>query len=54
MFDRYNTIDEEDKRLAVDQFADFLASVDQNVDKTGSGKKKGSAENQLNPAPSPI
>ncbi|MBL7213698.1 MAG: hypothetical protein ISS61_15110 [Desulfobacteraceae bacterium] len=32
MFDRYNTIDEEDARQAVDQFEAFLANVDQTVD----------------------
>ncbi len=32
MFDRYNTIDEEDTRKAVDQLEAFLANVDQTVD----------------------
>jgi hypothetical protein len=32
MFDRYNTIDEDDSRKAVEQMATFLQSVDQTVD----------------------
>lgn len=32
MFDRYNTIDEEDKRKAVDKLQGFLAFVDHSVD----------------------
>jgi integrase len=32
MFDRYNTIDEEDKRKAIDQLEGFLETVDQSVD----------------------
>jgi integrase len=32
MFDRYNTIDHEDRRQAVDQMSTFLRSVDQSVD----------------------
>ena len=32
MFDRYNTIDEGDKRKAIDQLEGFLAIVDQTVD----------------------
>jgi len=32
MFDRYNTIDSEDKRQAVDQMEAFLQNVDQSVD----------------------
>jgi len=32
MFDRYNTIDQEDTREAVGRLETFLASVDQNVD----------------------
>ncbi len=38
MFDRYNTIDEDDTRAAVEQFQGYLANVDQTVDqnrKTG-------------------
>jgi hypothetical protein len=31
-FDRYNRIDEDDTRKAVDQMQGFLATVDQNVD----------------------
>ena len=32
MFDRYNTIDEEDTRKAVDQLQDYFENVDQTVD----------------------
>jgi integrase len=32
MFDRYNTVDEEDTRKAVDQMTGYLQNVDQNVD----------------------
>ena len=32
MFDRYNTIDEDDTRKAVDQMTTFLQNVDQPVD----------------------
>ena len=32
MFDRYNTIDNEDTRQAVDQMEAFLQNVDQSVD----------------------
>jgi len=35
MFDRYNTIDEEDTRLALTKFQGLLKSVDQNVDQVG-------------------
>ena len=33
MFDRYNTVDEEDTRKAVDQLQGFFESVDQTVDR---------------------
>jgi len=42
MFDRYNTIDQEDKRLAIGQFQTFFQSVDQTVDQA---KKNGPTEN---------
>jgi hypothetical protein len=32
MFDRYNTVDNEDKRNAVDQMQKYLGNIDQNVD----------------------
>src|SRR5208337_5088380 len=32
MFDRYNTVDHDDRRQAVDQMSRYLASVDQTVD----------------------
>ncbi len=35
MFDRYNTIDTEDPREAVNRFEDFLNSGIQNVDQVG-------------------
>ena len=34
MFDRYNTVDDDDTRKAVDQLQGFFESVDQNVDQT--------------------
>ncbi len=49
MFDRYNTVDDEDKRQAIDQLQRYLESVDQNVDHTPSGKKKGLAPIELTP-----
>lgn len=38
MFDRYNTIDEEDTRLAISKYQGFVKSVDQNVDQVGFEK----------------
>lgn len=39
MFDRYNTVDEDDAKEAVRKFQGFIASVDQNVDQVAiSGK----------------
>jgi integrase len=38
MFDRYNTIDDEDLLQAIDQFERFLASVDQNVDQSNENR----------------
>jgi integrase len=35
MFDRYNTIDENDTRLAISKFQGLVKSVDQNVDQVG-------------------
>ena len=35
MFDRYNTIDEDDTRLAMSKFQGLVKSVDQNVDQVG-------------------
>jgi hypothetical protein len=32
MFDRYNTIDEDDTHQAVDHFGRYLKNLDQNVD----------------------
>ena len=49
MFDRYNTVDVEDEKLAVDQLLDFLKSVDQNVDQAPSKNKKGLALAELTP-----
>ena len=49
MFDRYNTVDAEDARQAVDQLQSFLKSVDQNVDQAPLEKKKGLALNELTP-----
>lgn len=35
MFDRYNTVDSDDKQQAVDQTQTFLANVDHSVDQEG-------------------
>ncbi len=40
MFDRYNTVDDEDTRKAIDQLQGYFANVDQNVDQTGNRDKK--------------
>ena len=40
MFLRYDTVDEADKRKAVDQMEGFLKSVDQNVDQAPSTEKR--------------
>ena len=34
MFDRYNTVDVEDTREAVNQLQEYLSNVDQNLDQT--------------------
>jgi integrase len=47
MFDRYNTVDAEDARQAVDQLQVFLQSVDQNVDQAPSENKKRLALTEL-------
>lgn len=38
MFDRYNTIDEDDTRLAISKYQGLVKSVDQNVDQVGIEK----------------
>ena len=40
MFDRYNTIDEDDTRKAVDQLSTFLKNVDHPVDQVGKIEHK--------------
>ncbi|MFB0520008.1 MAG: hypothetical protein ACETWD_01105 [Desulfatiglandales bacterium] len=40
MFNRYNTVDAEDIRLAVDQLETYLANVDYSVDQVGKNDKK--------------
>ena len=40
MFDRYNVVDDDDARQAVDQFAGYLQNVDQTVDQVASNDKK--------------
>ena len=40
MFNRYNTVDAEDAREAVDQLQAYLANVDQNVDQPDFSKKR--------------
>jgi integrase len=47
MFDRYNTVDIEDTRQAIDRLRDYLQSVPQNVPQVPSDSKKGLAENPL-------
>lgn len=47
MFDRYNTVDHENKRNAINQLQAFFANSDQNSDqgsKNESGNKKGSLQ----------
>jgi integrase len=39
MFDRYNTIDEDDTRKAVDQMTTFLKNVDHSIDQDGQNVK---------------
>jgi integrase len=39
MFDRYNTVDEEDTRRAIEQFQGYLANVDQTVDQEATIEK---------------
>jgi len=41
MFDRYNTVDVEDTRKAIDQLQGYLQSVDQTVDQEPQNRKKG-------------
>jgi len=45
MFDRYNTIDEEDTRQAVNKLEDYFANVDLHVDLN----KKGATTNVVTP-----
>ncbi|MGZ6292110.1 MAG: hypothetical protein ACXWMK_07980, partial [Syntrophales bacterium] len=47
---RYDTVDETDKRKAVDQMEGFWKSVDQNVDQVPSNEKEGQPINQLTPS----
>ena len=49
MFLRYDTVDEADKRKAVDQMEGFLKSVDQNVDQAPSNEKRANPSNELTP-----
>lgn len=39
MFDRYNTVDDQDKKQAVDQLQAYFANVDQNVDHVAKSEK---------------
>jgi hypothetical protein len=41
VFLRYDTVDSQDTRKAVDQMEGFLKSVDQNVDQVPSKEKEG-------------
>ncbi len=54
MFDRYNAIDEDDLRQAMDKFSLYMqglfANVDQNVDQVPPNEKEGQPMNQLTPS----
>jgi len=46
MFDRYNTVDVEDAKQAINQFRSYLLeSVDQNVDQLPDEKEKEASQN---------
>jgi hypothetical protein len=48
MFDRYNTVDAEDAKKAIEQFREYLvASTDQSTDQKGFQKEKEASRNQL-------
>jgi len=40
MFDRYNTIDEEDTRKAIEQLEGYFANVTQNVTQEGESREE--------------
>ena len=44
MFDRYNKVDEDDTRKAIDQMSEFLNSVDHPVDQVSNLEKKKTVE----------
>jgi hypothetical protein len=39
MFDRYNTVDGDDRREAVNKLEDYFSNIDQNVDQNAISKK---------------
>jgi integrase len=39
MFDRYNTVDDQDKKLALDQLQGYFANLDQTLDQTAKSEK---------------
>ncbi|MGZ3647929.1 MAG: tyrosine-type recombinase/integrase, partial [Syntrophales bacterium] len=49
MFLRYNTVDEQDTRKAIDQMGEFLKSVDQNVDQVPQNEKRANPISELTP-----
>ena len=49
MFDRYNTVDIEDTRKAIDQLQAYFQSVDQTVDQVPLKDKKGISQKPANP-----
>ncbi len=50
MFLRYDTVDEPDKRKAVDQMEVFLKSVNQNVDQVLENEKRVNPISELTPS----
>ncbi len=49
MFDRYNTVDHDDKRQAIDQLGAYLENLDQTLDQEALGNKKGLRPKPLSP-----
>jgi hypothetical protein len=47
MFDRYNTVDGDDTREAVNKLEDYFSNIDQNVDQNAISKKL-TVSNMLN------
>ena len=49
MFLRYDTVDEQDTRKAIDQMEGFLKSVDQIVDQVPQNEKRANPISELTP-----